>query len=591
MTPEDRIAELEAENQRQREQIAALLLRVQELEARLAKDSHNSSKPPSSDGLKRKTKSLRAKSGKKPGGQLGHRGETLHLVAVPDEVVEHRPAVCGACQSPLAEDASVVLYERRQVHELPPVVRLRVTEHRALHVRCATCEHVSSGSFPADVSSRAQYGPRVRALSVYLVEQQHVPFGRVQQLLFDLLGLRLARGTLVGWVQQAARVLAPVEQQIKAALVRAPALHHDETGVRRAGTLAWAHVTSTHQLTHYAIHAKRGQEATAAIGILPAYRGVSVHDGWGSYGVYTACRQALCNVHHLRELTFLEEEYHQAWAADLKALLREMQVATDHARSRADPHLLPAARADFLERYQALLRAGLAANPPPPDQERRPGQRGRMAQSPARNLLERLRHAAGRGARVPRRPGDPLRQQPSRARSARPQDPTKGLGLLSQRPGSGRLRDDPRLSGDLAQAGPGALGCAHHGLRRSAPLSSVCLTCYPTGKEPIASSLALGHACHNPRTRCIPSRGGLKRRDPHIHRVIHLKGVSARGAELELANIRRVFLLQRCSGISGQAGGLDTYLIPTEIWRIFGVVAFWADGRVGRFSNLGLRSG
>jgi transposase len=390
MTPEDRIAELEAENQRQREQIAVLLLRVQELEGRLAKDSHNSSKPPASDGLKRKTKSLRAKSGKKPGGQLGHRGETLHLVATPDEVVEHRPAMCAACQTPLTVDASVVLYERRQVHELPPVVRLQVSEHRALHVRCPACEQVSSGSFPADISSRAQYGPRVRALAVYLVEQQHVPLGRVQQLLFDLLGLRLARGTLVGWVQQAARVLAPVERQIKAALSQAPVLHHDETGVRRTGELAWAHVTSTSRLTHYAIHAKRGQEATAAIGILPAYRGVSVHDGWGSYGVYTACRHALCNVHHLRELTFLEEEHHQTWAADMKALLREMKAATDHARARGDRHLPPPERTDFIARYQGLLKTGLAANPPPRDQERRPGQRGRLAQSPARNLLGRL---------------------------------------------------------------------------------------------------------------------------------------------------------------------------------------------------------
>jgi len=124
--------------------------------------------------------------------------------------------------------------------------------------------------------------------------------GRVQQVLADLLGLRLARGTLVGWIAQAARVLEPVERHIKGALSQAPVLHHDETGVRRAGTLAWAHVTSTPRLTHYAVHAKRGHEATDAIGILPTYRGVSVHDGWGSYGVYTACRHALCNVHHLR---------------------------------------------------------------------------------------------------------------------------------------------------------------------------------------------------------------------------------------------------------------------------------------------------
>jgi transposase len=389
MTPEDRIAELEAENERQREQIAALVARVQELEARLAKDSHNSSKPPSSDGLKRKTKSLRHKSGKKPGGQLGHRGETLRLVATPDEVVEHRPAHCAHCQTPLA-DAEVVLRERRQVQELPPAVRLVVREHQALHVRCPHCAHISVGTVPPEAPSRAQYGPRVRALAVYLVEQQYLPLGRAQQLLADLLSMRLARGTLVDWIAQAARVLGPVEQHLKAALSWAPVLHHDETGVRRAGKLAWAHVTSTSRLTQYAIHPKRGQEATEAIGILPDYRGASVHDGWGSYGVYTACRHALCNVHHLRELTFLEEQYQQGWAKDMKALLREMKAATDQARTRGHARLQLTERKDFVDRYQALLASGLAANPPPPDQERRPGQRGRLAQSPTRNLLERL---------------------------------------------------------------------------------------------------------------------------------------------------------------------------------------------------------
>jgi transposase len=148
MTPDERIAQLEAENARQREQIAALLERVQELETRLAnatKDSHNSSKPPSSDPLGRKrSRSQRRKSGKKPGGQLGHPGETLHLLARPDEVVEHRPAVCAGCQTPLDETASVVLSERRQVRDLPPV-RLVVREHRALHVRCPNCEQVSVG--------------------------------------------------------------------------------------------------------------------------------------------------------------------------------------------------------------------------------------------------------------------------------------------------------------------------------------------------------------------------------------------------------------------------------------------------------------
>jgi transposase len=386
MTADERIAQLEAENARQCEQIAALVARVQELEARLAKDSHNSGKPPASDGLARKTKSLRKRSGKKPGGQLGHRGQTLHLVATPDVVVEHRPVVCSACQAPLSGQAPVLLRERHQVQEVPPL-RLCVTEHQALHVQCPSCRAVSVGAFPREAPSRAQYGPRLRALVVYLVEQQLVPYARVRALLADLFGARLSLSTLVQWVQQAARVLTPVELRIKQALARIPVLHSDETGVRRAGQLAWAHVASTAQLTHYAIHSKRGSEATAAIGILPQFTAVSVHDGWKPYRVHTGCRHALCNIHHLRELTFLEEQYQQTWARELKALLLEMKATVEQARTSGLDHLAAATRTTFVARYHALLATGHAANPPP---ERRPRQRGRVKQTPAQNLLERL---------------------------------------------------------------------------------------------------------------------------------------------------------------------------------------------------------
>jgi transposase len=388
MTPEEEIASLKAENARQREQIAALLERVQELEARLAKDSHNSNKPPASDPLGRKRpRSQRRKSGKRPGGQLGHHGETLRLVAMPDEVVEHRPAMCMGCQMPLDQAASVVLFERRQVQDLP-LVRLVVREHRALHVRCPACQRVSVGAFAAEAASRAQYGPRLRALAVYLLEQQLIPYARVRELFTDLLGAPVSLGTLTRWVEQAAQTLGPVEEQIKAALSRAPVLHSDETGVRRAGRLAWAHVASTSRLTHYAVHSKRGSEATEAIGILPRFTGVSVHDGWKPYRHYTACRHALCNIHHLRELTFLEEAYQQTWAKDLKGLLLEMKIAVEQARRRGDARLDEAERSAFVTRYEELLAAGLAANPPPTEQQ--PRRRGRVKQSPARNLLERL---------------------------------------------------------------------------------------------------------------------------------------------------------------------------------------------------------
>jgi transposase len=393
MTPDERIVELEMVLADQRQQLdlalavnAVLQARVEELEARLAKDRHNSSKPPSSDGLARKTKSLRRRSGKKPGGQIGHRGQTLRLVATPDAVVDHRPAICLGCQTPLGEEAPVVLRERRQVQELPPV-RLVVTEHQALHLRCPACQAVTSGAFPAEAPSRAQYGPRMRALAVYLVEQQLVPYGRVRELLADLLGADLSLGTLVEWVQQAATILEPVEAQIKAALSQAPVLHSDETGMRQAGHLAWAHVASTHRLTHDGMHTKRGAEATAAMGILPAYTGVSVHDGWKPYRAHSRCRHALCNIHHLRELTYLEEPYHQTWAKDLKELLREMKAATDQARAAGTLRLSQQERNGFVARYAHLLADGHAANPPP---ARPPHHKGRRKQSPARNLLERL---------------------------------------------------------------------------------------------------------------------------------------------------------------------------------------------------------
>jgi transposase len=172
MSDEDNRAILIGEDARQREQIAelvaqntALAAQVQELQARLAKDSHNSGKPPSSDGLGRTTKSLRRRSGKKMGGQLGHRGETLLLVTTPDTVIEHRPTVCAQCHTPLDGAPVIVLRERRQVQDLPRV-RLAVTAHQALHVRCSACQAVSVGAIPAEAPSRAQYGPRLRAFAV-----------------------------------------------------------------------------------------------------------------------------------------------------------------------------------------------------------------------------------------------------------------------------------------------------------------------------------------------------------------------------------------------------------------------------------------
>lgn len=312
---ENENAALKAENAALREQLQVVVTRVQELEGRLAKDSHNSSKPPSSDGLTRKPKSLRQTSGKKPGGQPGHRGRHLRLVMQPDVIVAHRPATCSACHAVLSRDAWSWM-ERRQVHELPPL-RLQVVEHQIAHVRCPGCGATTRGEVPAGVPAPVQYGPRLRALAVYLVQQQFVPYARTREVLAEVFQAPLALGTLVSVVRQGAERLGKVEGQIKRRLRRAAVLHHDETGLRvvRAanavsppGTAAgahlqWTQVTSTPELTHYALHPQRGAQALDAIGILPRFRGVSLHDGWTAYRHYQRCRHALCNAHHLRELT------------------------------------------------------------------------------------------------------------------------------------------------------------------------------------------------------------------------------------------------------------------------------------------------
>jgi transposase len=388
---DERIAQLEAENAVLHEQVAALLARVGELEGPRAKDSHNSSKPPSSDGLGRgvrKNRSLRERSGKKPGGQAGHRGTTLRLVEAPDAVEVHRPAVCGHCAAPLG-GAAAERVERRQVHDLPPV-RLVVCEHRVETVRCPVCQATTSAAFPAGVNGPAQYGPRLRALATYLAQQQLLPYGRVRELLADVLGQAVSVGTLVSVVRRGAETLRATTTAIRAQLAGEAAQHHDETGARLVGRLHWLHVQSSRWRTHYTLHAQRGGAAITLVD-QPEFGGVHVHDGWAAYRRLSG-RHALCNVHHLRELTYLAEEQHQTWAADFKRLLQEMKAAVDHAQAAGQTRLPQAERRAWHARYEALLVTGVlataapASHPPGPT----PRRRGRRKQTPARNLLDRL---------------------------------------------------------------------------------------------------------------------------------------------------------------------------------------------------------
>jgi len=397
MTDQERIAQLEAENaaqQRQiahlQEQVATLEAQVQHLLSRLAKDSHNSSKPPSSDGLSRRPRSQRVQTGRKTGGQPGHPGHTLVQVAAPDVQVQHRPAACSVCQCPLEGVVGQVV-ERRQVQDVPPP-KLVVTEHQVEAVRCPRCQQVTRGALPPAVSAPAQYGPGVRAWAVYVNQYHLLPEARTCELLADLLGCALSDGTVAGWVQEAAERLAPTVAQIADLVAASRVQYADETGVRVEGKLHWLHVNSTRWLTHLAWHQKRGKQALEAIGIWPRFAGWASHDRWASYDHY-GCLHSLCKAHLLRDLTFLAEEAGHAWAADLKGLLTDLHAAVGEWQQQGVRRVPSPEREDWLAQYFQVLAQGYAAQAPPapPGTAKR---RGRQKQNPAKNLLDALLHRA-----------------------------------------------------------------------------------------------------------------------------------------------------------------------------------------------------
>src|SRR5882724_6515165 len=303
--------------------VALLTLRVKQLEDRLGKDSHNSSKPPSSDGFKKPNpKSERGKSERPSGGQKGHPGRTLEFADKPDEVVVHRPDFCEDCGTPLAEVLPQQT-KRRQVFDLPPL-KLVVTEHQAQTCSCPACGKLNRPAFPEAVAQPVQYGPGVKSFATYLMHFQLLPYERVVTLMEDLFDAPLSEGTLFGATQHASAALTDVEEAIITALKKASSLHLDETGQRIGGKLHWLHVTSTPSLTYYKSHKRRGKVALEAIGILSGFCGRAIHDGWSAYRSYPGSH-SLCNAHHLRELTAVFEQEQQEWAAQMKTLLIEMK--------------------------------------------------------------------------------------------------------------------------------------------------------------------------------------------------------------------------------------------------------------------------
>lgn len=367
--------------------ILSLLARLELLESLVRKDSHNSGKPPSSDGLAKKTRSLRESSGKKVGGQTGHKGTTLKRVAEPTGIVNHSlPMHCNRCNNVLPQEEARVL-ERRQLIDVP-ITPCDVIEHRTYALTCG-CGQSHESTFPADVTEAVQYGPNLRALGVHLTQGQLLPFARSAQLINDLYGVAVSPATLLSWVGEARIALDSTAQFIADQLHKTPVLHSDESGLRVASKLHWLHIAASAKYTWYGVHPRRGMEAIEAHGILKNRTGVLVHDCWTPYWQLD-CVHALCNAHLLRELVYVKEITGQNWTQLMMDFLKSANKQCEESRQKntsfSEEEIL-----DFNLNYQAILREGEHVNP-----ENKPvaGRRGRVKQSTAFNLLRRLREHA-----------------------------------------------------------------------------------------------------------------------------------------------------------------------------------------------------
>jgi transposase len=371
-----RVEKLESENNTLREENNLFKAEIVELKAQINTNSHNSNKPPSSDGYKKKPAIPRKRNGKQ-GGQQGHQGRTLRQVKYADKVVKHKPGPCDCGHE--FSDAELSVAETRQVFDLPQP-RLEVTAHELLKGKCPVCGKWHKGVAPKGVNAPVQYGHGVKTLTTLLNVDYRIPFKKIQVLFSDLFGYAINESTVYSATKQCHKQLKEPMEAIKTKIIESITAHADETGIRVGDMLNWLHVASTELYTYLFVHEKRGRAALeSGQSILDKLTGWLVHDCWGSYFNFNELHHALCGAHIHRELEGLIENEQSKWARVFKTyMLYVFEMPLGERGKR---------RQQIEARYTLICGMGEKSEPPP---RKTPGQKGRYKRTKGRNLVERL---------------------------------------------------------------------------------------------------------------------------------------------------------------------------------------------------------
>lgn len=349
-------------------------------------DSRTTHAAPSTDP-RPKTRSLRRKSGKKSGGQKGHKGHRLEPVSNPDFIVHHTVTTCPGCNHDLSSITPKGI-NKTQIHDLP-IIKLAVTEHQAEIKECPKCKTITTATPPCEAQQPTQYGPRLAAFAVYLHVAHFTPLERTADIIETVTGQRVSEGWIDTCQERLSDRLDPFIESVTDELKKAETIHCDETGFRFAGKRFWLHVCCTTLLTLLLCHRKRGIEGTNAMGIFEKFTGTATHDHWTGYEKPNLATHQFCNEHHCRELDSVTDRDQQPWANAMKIVLYDgLELKKKYHTN--NQNILPEEIAKITKRYEKCLKDGYAVTPEPPKNPLK--KRGRQKRGKTLCLLDRLKN-------------------------------------------------------------------------------------------------------------------------------------------------------------------------------------------------------